>query len=152
MKFGSTANTSIPGQMYHSSAAVVPVYPQIVNLPTLPSTQVPATLSPTTSILPMLEKNESNNGMRRSADLVTPSSLITLPVTSSIPTAPLMNHQGNPQPWGAPLLQPFPPPRSVTPTSTEVISRNKVREALQMLVQVCSDFHRVWCLISILDL
>ncbi|KAL0437046.1 UNVERIFIED_CONTAM: decapping enzyme-like protein [Sesamum radiatum] len=157
MNLGSAPSVAIAGQPYHSSATAVSAHPQSA-LPTLPSAQAPATLSTSTPIMSILENPEANAATKRSTDLVKPSSffgphpssspLIMPAITSSVPTAPPLNPPGNVQrPYGAPLLQPFPPPTpppSLTPTSVPtpnygpVISREKVREALQMLVQVCT--------------
>ncbi|KAG8371151.1 hypothetical protein BUALT_Bualt13G0056900 [Buddleja alternifolia] len=150
MNIGSAPNVAVSGQPYHSSATIVSSHPQNVVLPTLPST-----LSTSTPIMPILDNPEPVAAMKRSTDLVTPSSffgpppssspLIVPPVSSSTPTAPPLNAPGNLQrPYGTPLLQPFPPPTpppSLTPTPAPapnygpLISREKVREALQMLVQ-----------------
>ncbi|KAL0418337.1 UNVERIFIED_CONTAM: decapping enzyme-like protein [Sesamum radiatum] len=157
MNIGSAPNVAIAGQPYHSSATAVSAHPQSA-LPTLPSAQAPATLSTSTPIMSILDNPEANAATKRSTDLVKPSSffgphpssspLIMPAITSSVPTAPPLNPPGNVQrPYGAPLLQPFPPPTpppSLTPTSVPtpnygpVISREKVREALQILVQVCT--------------
>ncbi|KAK4408424.1 decapping enzyme-like protein [Sesamum angolense] len=154
MNIGSAPNVAIAGQPYHSSATAVSAHPQSA-LPTLPSAQAPATLSTSTPIMSILDNPEANAATKRSTDLVKPSSffgphpssspLIMPAITSSVPTAPPLNPPGNVQrPYGAPLLQPFPPPTpppSLTPTSVPtpnygpVISREKVREALQILVQ-----------------
>ena len=69
------------------------------------------------------------------------------PVSSSTPSAPPLHPAVNVQrPYGAPLLQPFPPPNpplslapaaspSSSPNYGSVISREKVRDALMVLVQ-----------------
>ena len=67
------------------------------------------------------------------------------PVSSSTPSAPPLHPAVNVQrPYGAPLLQPFPPPNpppslapapSPSPSYGPVISREKVRDALLVLVQ-----------------
>ncbi|KAL3620208.1 hypothetical protein CASFOL_035120 [Castilleja foliolosa] len=154
MNIGNSPNVSISGQPYHSSASVVSAHAQNATLPTLPSpsAQQPMTLSASTPIMSVFENPESVT--KRSTDLVKPSFFGTLPSSSplvvppippSVPTAPPLNTPGNQQrPYGTPLLQPFPPPTpppSLTPTSVgtpsygPVISREKVGEALQMLVQ-----------------
>lgn len=158
MSIGSSHNLATSAQPYHSAATVLSAHPQIVTRPTLPSPQTPATLSTSIPIMSLLENTEPNTGMKHSTDLVKPSTffgpprssspLTMPPITPSMPTAPPLNPPGNLQrPYGAPLLQPFPPPTpppSLTPTSVPsqnygpVISREKVREALQMLVKVCT--------------
>ncbi|XP_051120492.1 mRNA-decapping enzyme-like protein [Andrographis paniculata] len=153
---GSAPNAAISGPPFQTSATAVPAHPPIITPPTISSSQTPAGLSTSSPILSLLEKTESNTtAASRSTDLVKPSSffgpptasspLIMPPITSSVPTAPPLNPPGNVQrPYGAPLLQPFPPPTpppSLTPTSAPtpnygpVISRDKVRDALQVLVQ-----------------
>ncbi|KAK6138207.1 hypothetical protein DH2020_028041 [Rehmannia glutinosa] len=171
MNIGSSPNVAVSGQPYHSSATVVSAHPQNVTLPTLPSAQKPATLSSSTPIMSILENPDSNTTTKRSADLVKPSSffgpppssspLVMPPISSSVPTAPPLNPPGNIQrPYGAPLLQPFPPPTpppSLTPTSVPapnygpVISREKVREALQMLVQKIAEIHSSVDVISLFN-
>ncbi|KAF9625027.1 hypothetical protein IFM89_017099 [Coptis chinensis] len=66
-------------------------------------------------------------------------------MTPSIPSTPPMHPPVNLQwPYGAPMLEPFPPPTpspSLTPAPTPnygpVISKDKVREALTRVLQVC---------------
>ncbi|KAL3618753.1 hypothetical protein CASFOL_037415 [Castilleja foliolosa] len=156
MNVGGAPNPAISRQPFISSSP----HPQPVALPALPTPQTqPNNLSaPTPTIMSMLENAEPNNtAATRSTNLVKPSTffgppppspsppVIIPPVSSSsMPTAPPLNPR---RPYGAPLLQPFPPPTpppSLTPTSSVptqnygpplVISREKVREALQMLVQ-----------------
>ncbi|XP_051142828.1 mRNA-decapping enzyme-like protein isoform X2 [Andrographis paniculata] len=156
VKGASTPKTAISGQPHHPRVTVGPVYPQIIPTTTSPSAQIPASLPTSTPILPILEKPETTHGVKHSTDLVTPSSFIS-PTSSSqlnkpamaasVSTAlPLNNPQGNTQqPYGgASSLHLFPPPipqqplavsSAPTPTFPPVISREKVREALQMLVQ-----------------
>ncbi|PIM97954.1 Decapping enzyme complex component DCP1 [Handroanthus impetiginosus] len=152
---GSAPNVAINGQPYQPSATVVSAHAPSVALPTLPPSHTTATSSSSTSIMSILENPESNTAMKRSTDLVKPSTffspppssspMVMPPITSSVPSAPPLNPPVNLQrPYGAPLLQPFPPPTpppSLTPGSVPtpnygpVITREKVREALQMLVQ-----------------
>ncbi|XP_073291878.1 mRNA-decapping enzyme-like protein [Primulina huaijiensis] len=156
MNIGPASNAAISGQPYHSSAPVITTsHPQVVTLPTIATAQAPSALSTSTPILSILDSSEANATMKRSTDLVKPSSFfgpppssqltIMPPVSSSIPTAPPLNPPVNLQrPYGVPLLQPFPPPTpplSLTPAPLPSpnygpsISREKVQEALQMLVQ-----------------
>ncbi|KAL1557602.1 hypothetical protein AAHA92_08159 [Salvia divinorum] len=154
INIGSAPNTAISGQPFNPSATVIPAsHPQNVSLPTLATAQPPSNLSASTPIMSILENTERTTS-QRSADLVKPSTffgpppssagLVIPPVSSSMPTAPPLNTPGNLQrPYGAPLLQPFPPPTpplSLTPTPPTpnygpAISREKVRDALQLLVQ-----------------
>ncbi|KAK4482728.1 hypothetical protein RD792_009895 [Penstemon davidsonii] len=163
MNVGGAPKAAIAGQPYHSSATVVSTSrTQSAVLPTLPTAQAPPTLSTSTPIMSLLDTSESNIAAKRSTDLVKPSSffgpppssspLIMPPISSTMPTAPPLNAPGSLQrPYGTPLLQPFPPPTpppSLTPISVPtpnygpVISREKVREALQVLVQVCTSIFR----------
>ncbi|KAK4492277.1 hypothetical protein RD792_003080 [Penstemon davidsonii] len=158
MNVGGAPNAAISGHPFRSSATVISTPgPQNVTLPTLPTAQTPSTSTPGMSIL---DNPEPDTPAKRSADLVKPSSffgpppssspLIMPPISPSMPTAPPLNPPGSLQrPYGAPLLQPFPPPTpppSLTPTTSvltpnfvPVISREKVGEALQVLVQVCTS-------------
>lgn len=109
--------------------------------------------------MPLLDASQSSATINRTTNLVKPSSffgppssspLMMPPLASAMPTAPPPPvHQpvSLQRPYGSPMLQPFPPPTpppSLTPTSIPapnygpVISRDKVREALLMLVQVLS--------------
>jgi hypothetical protein len=96
-----------------------------------------------------------SNSSSRATNLVKPSffvpplssaAMMIPPVSSSIPTAPPLHPTGTVQvqrPYGTPMLQPFPPPTpppSLAPVSSPLpnpaISREKVRDALLVLVQV----------------
>ncbi|KAL6506479.1 hypothetical protein OROGR_024660 [Orobanche gracilis] len=158
MNIGGARNAAISEQTYISPPAIIPTsYPQAVALPTLPTPKPQPNLSASNPIMSILESAGPGTASKRSASLVKPptffagppssssSSVIIPPVSSSTPTAPPLNPQGTLQrPYGAPLLQPFPPPTpppSLTPSSVLApnygpsISREKVREALQVLVQ-----------------
>lgn len=158
MAIGAAPKTAIAEQPYKSSPIVPPpAHPAAVVSPTIPTLQIPSLPLPTSApIIPLLETAESStNSSNRTTNLVKPSSffgpppssspLMMPPVSSAIPTAPPLHPPVNLQrPYGAPLLQPFPPPNpppSLTPISTPssnygpVINRDKVREALLVLVQ-----------------
>ncbi|KAK6163561.1 hypothetical protein DH2020_000425 [Rehmannia glutinosa] len=159
MNTGGIPNAAISGQPYLSSV-ISTSHPQTVALPTLPTAQTQPNLSASTPIMSILDNSEPNNAAKRSTNLVKPSTffgpppssspLVVPPISSSTPTAPPLNPPGNMQrPYGAPLLQPFPPPTpppSLTPSSVPTpnygppISREKVREALQILVQSLTAF------------
>lgn len=106
--------------------------------------------SPSSSALVMPSVPSS---MPASAPPLNPSGSLQRPYGAPLLAAPPLNPSGSLQrPYGAPLLQPFPPPTpppSLTPTSVPaphygpVISRDKVRDALLVLVQVyvSSDLH-----------
>ncbi|KAL1544517.1 mRNA-decapping enzyme-like protein isoform X2 [Salvia divinorum] len=154
LNIGAAPNTTMSGQPFNPSATVIPAsHPQIVSLPTLTTAQPPSNLSASTPKMSILENTERKTA-QRSADLVKPSTFFGPPlssaglaipsVSSAMPTAPPLNPPRNLQrPYGAPLLQPFPPPTpppSLTPTAPTPnygppISREKVRDALQLLVQ-----------------
>ncbi|TVU50923.1 hypothetical protein EJB05_02320 [Eragrostis curvula] len=104
------------------------------------------------SSAPPLPFHDANAHVSHSTNLLTPaffappspsSTSVAPPVSSVMPTAPPLHP--NPAsaqrpPYGTPLLQPFPPPTppaSLTPAHNEgpVISRDKVKDALQTLVQ-----------------
>ncbi|XP_071931630.1 mRNA-decapping enzyme-like protein isoform X2 [Coffea arabica] len=155
MTVGS-ANATVGGQPYHPSAPVPSSRPQGAVTPPTATIRTPSPpLSTTNPLMPLLETPEHNTDTKRSANLVKPSTffgpppssspLMVPPVSSSMPTAPPLHPPGSLQrPYGAPLLQPFPPPTpppSLTPTAAPTpnyapaISRDKVREALLVLVQ-----------------
>ncbi|XP_010557430.1 PREDICTED: mRNA-decapping enzyme-like protein [Tarenaya hassleriana] len=162
MALGNTSNAPASGQPFQrppampppshpppSGAPLIPAAPQIKSQP-LPSSA---------PLMPLLENPDSNSNMNMPANLVKPSTFFVPPLSSSsrmmpppvvvpsssVPTAP--PHNPNPnlhRPYGAPLLQPFPPPTpppsltptpSPTPNFSPVITRDKVREALLVLVQ-----------------
>lgn len=156
MTIGSASNATIGGQPYQSSTMVPPSGPQGGVSPTGATIQAPPpSLSTSTPLMPVLDNPEMNSDIKLSTNLVKPSTffsppssspLMMPPVTSTLPTAPPLNHPGNLQrPYGAPLLQPFPPPNpppSLTPTAAPTpnfafITREKIREALLVLIQVC---------------
>lgn len=154
MAIGNTSNGPITGQPYQSSATISSSVPILAATPIVPTLQIPS-LSTSTPLVPQHDAPESISSNSRTTNLVKPSffvsppssaAMMTPPVSSSVPTAPPLHPAGNAQrPYGTPLLQPFPPPTpppSLTPTSTPlpnyapVISREKVRDALLVLVQV----------------
>lgn len=156
MTIGNPSIPTITGELYKPSAtATLPSRPAN-NPPMVPLPQVVSTaVSTSASLLSLLDTSESSSNINRATNLVKPSSFFSLPpsaspavmsaVSSSVPTAPPLQPPPNLQrPYGAPLLQPFPPPTpppSLTPTSYAipnygpVISRDKVRDALLVLVQ-----------------
>ncbi|CAL5423968.1 unnamed protein product [Camellia sinensis] len=155
MIIGNVSNAAMTGQPYQLSAVIPPSRPPSVP-PTAPTIQMPSPpLSASTSLMPLLDNPEISNNSNQATNLVKPSSffspppssstLVMPPVSPSMPTAPPLQPVASLQrPYGAPLLQPFPPPTpppSLTPTSVPaanygpVISRDKVRDAFQILVQ-----------------
>ncbi|XP_038707019.1 mRNA-decapping enzyme-like protein isoform X1 [Tripterygium wilfordii] len=158
MNIGNPPHASVAGQPYRSSAKVrSPSLPVSVPPATVPSLQMSSpSLPPSTALIPLLDTIESNNNSNRTTNLVKPSSFFVPPpslaartmphVSPLLPTAPPLNPPANlRRPYGAPLLQPFPPPTpppSLTPTSSvptanygQVLNRDKVRDALLVLVQ-----------------
>lgn len=151
MAIGNTSNAPITGQPYQSSATIpsspVPTHAATSIVPTL---QIPSLSAPTT-LIPQHDAPESISSSNRTTKLVKPSffvpppssPMIIPPVSSSTPTAPPLHPAVNVQrPYGAPLLQPFPPPNpppslapAPSPNYGPLISREKVRDALLVLVQ-----------------
>ncbi|KAF7805729.1 mRNA-decapping enzyme-like protein [Senna tora] len=155
MTIGNTTNAPITGQTYQSSHVIPsPSVSTNAATPTVPTLQIPA-LSATSPLMPHQNTAEPGSNSNRAANLVKPSSFIipspsssTLmvpPVSASAPSAPpLLPTASGQRQFGAPLLQPFPPPNpppSLTPSSVtppnygSVITREKVRDALLVLVQ-----------------
>lgn len=163
MAIGNTSNAPINGQPCQSSATISSSsVPTNAATPTVPTLQIP-TLSASTPLIPQLDAAELISSSNRTAKLVKPSffvpppssAMMIPPVSSSTPTAPPLHPAVNVhRPYGAPLLQPFPPPNpplslapaaspSSSPNYGSVISREKVRDALMVLVQVSL---LAWCL------
>ncbi|XP_021859703.2 mRNA-decapping enzyme-like protein [Spinacia oleracea] len=154
----NTGNPSIPtitGELQKPSATSILASRPITMPPMVPSPQIASTATLTSaSLLSLLDTSESNNNYNHVTNLVKPSSfsslpsatypLMVAPVSSSVPTAPPLHPPNLQRLYGAQLLQPFPPPNpppSLTPSSAPtpnygpVVSRDKVREALLLLVQ-----------------
>lgn len=157
MNVGNSFSSGLPsGQVYHTS---VPNSP-LSRVSSAPPSHVPALHVPsipvTYSFAPTLTpsgRSDLINCSNSVANLVKPSSFLAscssssylMPQVSSISTTalhPLLNLQ---QPYGTPMLQPFPPP-TPPPTLTAnpppvtgygSLNREKVRDALLMLVRVC---------------
>lgn len=104
--------------------------------------------------MPLHDTPDPVNSSNRVTNLLKPSSFFTPPssssalmtplISSSMPTATLQPPLNTQRSHGAPMLQPFPPPTppmSLTPSPTAPanygpLSRDQVRDALLMLVQV----------------
>ncbi|KAF8396381.1 hypothetical protein HHK36_017998 [Tetracentron sinense] len=157
MNIGNASNSAVPRQPYQSPAAI-PISSRASSVAPspMPTLQMPSPpLSTSSTLPPLLDTPEPSSSSNRVTNLVKPSSffappptsstLMMPPISSSFPTAPPLHPPVNLQrPYGTPMLQPFPPPTpppSLTPTTTPnygpVINRDKVRDALLMLVQVC---------------
>lgn len=138
MTIGNASNTSISGQPYQSSSANILSHPSNVATPTVATIQPTPPLLTLSHSMPLLDNTQELNN-NRPTNLVKPSTFFT-PPSSSMPSAPPLQPQRS---YGAPLLQPFPPPTpplSLAPPSSypnygPFISREKVRDALLMLVQ-----------------
>lgn len=160
---GTTPNTSNSRQTYNSLAMLHPsTYGPTVVTSTAPTPQVPV-VSVSASTAPISLhggpdlNSSSSSSSNRATNLVKPSSFFAPPsssslimptISSSMPPVGALHAPSNVQrPYGAPMLQPFPPPTpppSLTPSSAPplpnegpLISRDKVRDALLLLVQVC---------------
>ncbi|KAK2980209.1 hypothetical protein RJ640_007299 [Escallonia rubra] len=164
---GSASVASNSGKPYQSSTIVPPSNPPSANSPSIATIRTPSPpLITSTPLMPLLDAHELSSSSNAAANLVKPSTffalppasspVMLLPVSSSMPTAAPLHPPGNLQrPYGAPLLQPFPPPTpppSLTPSPTHApnfgptISREKVRDALLMLVQVSPCVFMTTCL------
>ncbi|XVE61440.1 hypothetical protein DITRI_Ditri06bG0040300 [Diplodiscus trichospermus] len=142
-----------------NGAKPVQHYPLSSHAPSAISTPVPAPapapsvsslpLSAPPSLDPISSSNRVTNLVKPSSFFAPPSSssssLMMPPPSSSTPTASALHPPLNVQrPYGTPMLQPFPPPTppaSLTPGAPptlhngSLISKDKVRDALLMLVQ-----------------
>jgi mRNA-decapping enzyme 1B len=123
-----------------------PLVPQIPSLP-LSSLSTSKTIHGTPD--PISSGSHVTNLVKPSffAPLSSSSVLLPPPISSPLTSAPALQPPLNLQrPYGTPMLQPFPPPTpppSLTPSSTAttpLISRDKVRDALLMLIQVLDPF------------
>ncbi|CAL1403877.1 unnamed protein product [Linum trigynum] len=163
MTTGNASNAVTAGQPYQSPALVpIPSHPtSVVSSSSLPIMQTPSPLPASSPLMPLLDASPevAANNNWTATNLVNPSLFIGPPLSpssssrsivppaasSSVPSAPPLNPKASLQrPYGAPLLQPFPPPTpppSLTPASVPdanygpVISKDKVRDALLVLVQ-----------------
>ncbi|KAK2987404.1 hypothetical protein RJ640_020601 [Escallonia rubra] len=155
MNIGHNGSNANAGQPYHPSAANpfpsrVPTVPSPV--PTLQIPALPAS-APSTSAMPLHDTSDLINSGNRIANLLKPSSfftppssspaMMTPPISSPLPISALHPPLNLQRPHGTPMLQPFPPPTpplSLTPSSGLTpnfgpLSRDKVRDALLLLVQ-----------------
>lgn len=146
----------------HHTSGTVPLSTRLPTVlspaPTLQIPSLPRSISSNFS-MPLIDSSDPIiNSNSRVANLLMPSSffsppssssaLMPPPMSTSIPTAAALHPPLNLQRphHGTPMLQPFPPPTppiSLTPTSTSSpnygpVNRDKVRDALLMLVQVLS--------------
>ncbi|GAV59459.1 DCP1 domain-containing protein [Cephalotus follicularis] len=158
MSIGSNASNVASSIPPYYSSATPPLSTHVPGVvpspsPAPPVSSLPRSASSTLQALhdtsdPISSSNRVTNLVKPSSFFTPPSSSSSLmipPVSSPMPTAPALHPPLNLQrPYGTPMLQPFPPPTppaSLTPTSTTIpnegpiINRDKVRDALLMLVQ-----------------
>ncbi|KAF5747782.1 hypothetical protein HS088_TW05G00509 [Tripterygium wilfordii] len=149
LNIGSNAsNVAISRQPYHSTYA-----PSAMPAPS-PTPQASFHPLPASSTANLYDMPDPISGTNRITNLVKPSSFLTPPassstmvppISSSLPTAAAVHPPLNlERPHGTPLLQPFPPPTpppsltpnyNLTPVYGPHISRDKVRDALLILLQ-----------------
>ncbi|KAF4402873.1 hypothetical protein G4B88_010325 [Cannabis sativa] len=170
---GGALNATNTRPNYHSSSNVVPqpsYAPSVVSTPAPPTPQAPTLpLSASSTPIPLhgtSDPNNNNSILATNTNLVKPSSffpqpspsssLMMPPISSPMPNFAALHAPPNLQrTYGTPLLQPFPPPNpppSLTPspslpvaTDGLFITRDKVRDALLVLVQddqFIDMFHR----------
>ncbi|XP_074331911.1 mRNA-decapping enzyme-like protein isoform X2 [Apium graveolens] len=150
--FSTAMNVGYNGQMSR-----VPLSSCIPNAPPsfAPAVKTPSLPLAFSSPMPLHDDPDPISSSNHVANLLKPSSFFTPPSSSSVLLTPLVSpsmtaaHLQPPlntqRSHGTPILQPFPPPTppiSLTPSSTPPanygpISRDQVRDALLMLVQVC---------------
>lgn len=149
---GSVSNAPLSGRVHSSAESVPSSHVPLIIPSAAPTHQLPPSVA---SSAPPLPIHDTNAHTSRSTNLVTPdffapppssSTPLAPPGASVIPTAPPLH----PTPvsvqrsqYGAPLLQPFPPPTpppSLNPVHSDrpVVTRDRVKDALQRLVQVSS--------------
>ncbi|KAG6693767.1 hypothetical protein I3842_09G017200 [Carya illinoinensis] len=151
------ANSRQSSQPSYHSSATLPLSshsPSVVSSPTPTPQVLSLSLLASSTPTPLHETFDPISNSNQVANLLKPSSffsppssssaLMMQPISSSVPTAPALHPPLNLQrPYGTPMLQPFPPPTpppSLTPSSAPqndapFISRDRVRDALVMLVQ-----------------
>ncbi|XP_066355528.1 mRNA-decapping enzyme-like protein [Miscanthus floridulus] len=146
---GSVSSAQMAARAHPSTEAVASSHVPLIVPSATPTHQIPHPLGGSSA--PPLPLHDTNLHASHSANLQTPaffappspsSTSVAPPASSMMPTAtplhPTSTAAQRP-PYGTPLLQPFPPPSpppSLTPAHNAlVISRDKVKDALQRLVQ-----------------
>ncbi|KAM1093502.1 hypothetical protein ACFX2B_008500 [Malus domestica] len=159
MNIGNNASDATNSRLPYQSTGTVPApsYAPSAVSPPAPTPQIPPpSHSVPSTPTPLHGSSDQTTSNNRVANLIKPSSFFPLPASSpplvipptssSVPSAAALHPPLNLQrPYGTPMLQPFPPPTpppSLTPNSAPpapsdgpLVSREKVREALVMLVQ-----------------
>ncbi|KAL9266997.1 mRNA-decapping enzyme-like protein [Drosera capensis] len=147
----SSSSASVPPQTPFSAPPPLSPQPLLsapppLASPPLPAITVPAPIPPIQHSHPSdlsTKGNQLTNLIKPSSFSYTSSSSVVLPsAPSSVSTIPVQPSISLQHPYGAPLLQPFPPPTpslSLAPVNPPnygpSIDRDKVRDALLMLVQ-----------------
>ncbi|KAF9680846.1 hypothetical protein SADUNF_Sadunf06G0163800 [Salix dunnii] len=154
MNIGSTTSSVANSKQPYQPSPIIPLSSQIPSvmpsplvpqIPSLPLSSLPTSNTILGTPDPISSGSHVTNLVKPSSFFAPPSSSSVLmpppispPLTSSPALQPPLNLQ---RPYGTPMLQPFPPPTpppSLTPSSPAtppLISRDKVRDALLLLVQ-----------------
>ncbi|PUZ63011.1 hypothetical protein GQ55_3G033500 [Panicum hallii var. hallii] len=149
---GSVSSAQMAGRAHPSTEAVASAHVPLIVPSATPAHQIPHALGGSSA--PPLPLHDANAHASHSTNLLTPaffappspsstSVASAPPAASMMPTAPPLHPtsaSAQRPPYGTPLLQPFPPPTpppSLTPAHNDgaLISRDKVKDALQRLVQ-----------------
>ncbi|XP_062204706.1 mRNA-decapping enzyme-like protein [Phragmites australis] len=147
---GSVSSAPMAGRTHPSTESIASSHVPLMVPAATPAHQIPHPLGGSSA--PPLPLHDANARVSHSTNLLTPAffappspslTSVAPPVSSVMPTAPPLHPNSasaQPPPYGTPLLQPFPPPTpppSLTPAHNDgpVISRDKVKDALQRLVQ-----------------
>lgn len=152
---GNVSSGSMVGRAHPSTETTAASHTPLIMPSAAQSHQIPTPFGGSSA--PPLPLQDTNAHASHSTNLVTPaffappspsSASLAPPISSMMPTAPPLHATSSsaqhPQyGHGTPLLQPFPPPApppSFAPAhnNDSVISRDKVKDALLRLVQVCS--------------
>jgi mRNA-decapping enzyme 1B len=148
---GSVSNAQPSGRVHPSTESIPSSHVPLI-VPSAASThQLPPSVASTASPLPV---HGTNAHTSRPTNLVTPdffapppssSAPLAPPGASVVPTAPPLHPTSaasiQRSQYGTPLLQPFPPPTpppSLNPSHSDrlTVTRDRVKDALQRLVQV----------------
>jgi mRNA-decapping enzyme 1B len=148
---GSESNATLSGRVQPATESIPSSHVPLIIPCAAPAHQLPPSVASSAPPLPIHDTNAHTS--RSTNNLVTPdffapppssSTPLAPPGASVIPTAPPLHPTSasvQRSQYGAPLLQPFPPPTpppSLTPAHSErpVVTRDRVKDALQRLVQV----------------
>lgn len=154
---GGVSAAPMAGRVHPATESVPSSHVPLIIPSAAPTHQPPPSVG---SSAPPLPLHDANAHASHSTNLVTPaffappssSSPSLAPLGSSVvPTAPPLHPtpvSAQRPPYGTPLLQPFPPPTpppSLTPAHNDrpVVTRDRVKDALQRLVLVCVSHWKV---------